>query len=552
MQTRTLSQLLNTTIGNMFDNASTANPDHLALIMPEFQARLTYREYENCVNAAAKGLMTLGVEKDQHVALWSPNRPEWFFIQYALAKIGAVLVTVNTLFKADELAYVLCQSDSTTLLLSNGFRELDYIGTVYQIAPEIKTSQPGEIESQAFPNLKRIITLDDTENSGIFNWSELVEAGKAITDDTLAERQQAVLPEDPACIIYTSGTTGFPKGVLLRHNGLVAESYYLGQSMDIHDDDRCLLPMPVFAAGGLLGGSIMSVNYGITLIASYQFDAAKILELIEIEKPTVGVFVNTMFVMLMDHPDFSQRDVTSFKRAFSAGAPSPIPLMKEIEARFGMKMILGYGLTESHAVITTTAFDDPPEIRLATVGTAIPGVKISIIDPESGNSVAPGQQGEICLSGWCNMLGYYNKSAETEKAINAEGWMHTGDLGTIDSEDYLRVTGRLKDMIIRGGANIYAKEIEEVLQTHPKVAEAYVVGVPNRRYGEEVLACVMLRSNETATKEEISRFCSERLARYKLPQYIVFVDAWPLTNTGKVQKFRLAEMGIAHFGLSEE
>ncbi len=547
----TTEQLLGTTIGNMFDHTSTSRQDSPALIMPEFKTRITYREYQQFVNETAKGLITLGIKKGEHVALWSPNRPKWFFLQYALAKIGAVLVTVNTLFKPNELTYVLGQSDCTTLLLSSGFRNLDYIDTIFQIVPELKTCHPGETVSSAFPHLKRIITLDDKRHTGMFTYSDLINAGKAVTDDSLINRQKTIQPTDPVCIIYTSGTTGFPKGALLRHNGLVTESYYIGQRLGVHDQDRCLLPMPVFAAGGLVGGSILSVNYGIPLIVTYQFDAAKVLELIETEKPSMGMLVNTMFVMLMDHPDFSKRDVSSFKKAMSAGAPSPISLMKEIENRFGLSMIVGYGQTESHAVIITTSFDDPAERRLATVGKTIPGVKTKIIDTKSGNPVASGQQGEICLSGWCNMIGYYNKPGETHKAIDLEGWMHTGDLGTIDDEGYLRVTGRLKDMIIRGGANIYAKEIEEFLQTHPKIAEAYVVGVPSRKFGEEVLASIMIRSNEKVEEQEISDFCRKGLARYKLPEYIMFIEDWPLTNTGKVQKFRLSEMGIAHFGLED-
>jgi fatty-acyl-CoA synthase len=540
------------TLGDMLDQTVRQEGQREALVFSEHGLRLTYSEFGSLVDQAAKGLMALGIQKGEHIALWSPNNPYWLYIQYAAAKVGAILVTVNTYFKASEVEYVLRQSDSTTLFLASGFRDVDYLAVLESICPELAETELGALVSPRLPALRRVVFLGEEPRRGLLPFQELLNLGRTIPDSLLAERQQGQRHDDTVTLVYTSGTTGFPKGSLLGHSALVGISYWVGRELDYKPSDRSCQPAPLFSVGGMIGGSIIPVYFGATILGLNSFDPVAVMKMVQDEGCTVLYGVPTMFIAILDHPDFSKYNMDSLERAYLAGSPCPIELMKEIEARLQMRAIIGCGLTETSGTPLITRMEDPPEIRLATVGRPMPGIEIKVVDPESGESLPPGQQGELCYRGWTLMKGYYNMPEATGAAVDQEGWLHSGDLATINERGYVNITGRIKDMIIRGGQNIYAREIEEYLHAHPKVSDAYVVGVPDRKYGEELLACIKLKVGERCTQEEIQGYCRKGLARFKVPKYVMFLESFPMTAVGKVQKFKLVEMGIAHFGLERE
>ena len=549
---KALDDLLSSTIGKMFVATAGRFPEREVLVMPELDLRITYRDLLERVNRAAKGFIALGVKQGEHVAIWSPNRLEWYQTAYALWKIGVVVVSVNTLFKPPELSHVLGVSGCTTLVMAAGFQDQDYLGSLLQLAPEIPEQQAGNVESLKFPCLKRIVVLDSEPRPGMFSFAEMIENGKSVSDAARAERELAVKPDDPATMIFTSGTTGFPKGALLRHKSVLAQAYYSGRSMGLESGDRCLFPLPFFTIGGMQSGVVMPICHSITVISMQWFNPRKALQLMQGEGVTLAIMVNTMWVAALDLADFNEFDFSRLTRGFSAGAPCPTAMMKEIEQRFGITMTIGYGLSETTAVVVASDIADSDERRLASVGRPMPGVEGRVIDTVTGKVLPCGEQGEIVLRGWCIMIGYHNRPEATAETIDAQGWLHTGDLGFLDERGYLHVTGRLKDMIIRGGQNVYAKEIEDLLHTHPKIADGYIVGVPSRKYGEEILAAVKLRSGQAMTGEELREFCKTNIARYKVPRYVWFVETFPVNPMGKIQKFKLMDMAIAHFGLEAE
>ena len=544
--------MLRTTVGDLLDSITQQFGDHDALVYVDRKLRYNYQQFNEECGKAAKGLMKLGVQKGEHIAIWATNYPEWVITQFATGKMGAVLVTINTYYKVFELEYVLRQSDSTTLILIDGFKDSDYIGAINEICPELKASEPGKLKSERLPMLRNVIYLGDKKMPGMFNWSDLMALGAEVTDEELDARQASLDPDDVINMQYTSGTTGFPKGVMLSHVNIVNNARGVAECMSFTHKDRLCIPVPFFHCFGYVLGTMTCVVSGATMVPVDYYNPVWVLESIQAEKCTAVHGVPTMFIAELEHPDFEKYDLSSLRTGIMAGSPCPIEVMKQVVDRMGAREItITYGQTEASPGITMSRTDDPIELRVATVGRNMPGVEVKIVDPETGEEVSRGVQGELCARGYNVMKGYYKMPEATAAAIDNDGWLHTGDLAVMDDKGYCKITGRVKDMIIRGGENIYPREIEEFLFTHPKVADVQVVGVPSIKYGEEVLACLRIKEGETVTEEEIIEHCKGKIARYKIPRYIKFVTEYPVTASGKIQKYRLTELAIKELGLEK-
>ncbi|MGE5552407.1 MAG: AMP-binding protein [Betaproteobacteria bacterium] len=534
------------TLGELLDRTATANPETEAAVFPEFGIRWTYAEFRRACERAAKGFLAMGVEPGDHVAIWTTNRPEWLISQFALGKLGGVLVTVNTNYKVFELEYLLRQSDSTTLILIDSFKDADYIATIYEICPELKTAAPGCLRSERLPKLKNVIYLGEKAPAGMFTWEELVAMGEGVSDAELRARQAALRCDDVVNIQYTSGTTGFPKGVMLTHRNIIADAKYIADCMKLTHQDRLCLPVPFFHCFGCVLGTLAAVTAGATMVPLDHFSPKKVMEVVQSERCTALHGVPTMFVTILEHPEFDQYDFSSLRTGIMAGAPCPEEVMRKVIDRMHAREItIAYGLTEAAPVMTQTRTDDPLERRVSTVGQALPNIEVRIVDPVTNEEVPRGTVGEVVCRGFNVMKGYYKMPEATAQAVDQEGWLHSGDLGTMDEDGYVRITGRIKDLIIRGGENIYPREIEEYLYRHPKVADAQVVGVPSPVYGEEVMAFVRLKPGETANEAEIQEFLRARISRHKVPRYVRFVTEYPTTASGKIQKYKLREMAAA-------
>ncbi|MDN5363093.1 MAG: fatty-acyl-CoA synthase [Eubacteriales bacterium] len=543
------------TIGELLDRVAAAFPDRDALVYVDRGLRYSYREFNQIVRQAAKGFMKLGIKKGDHVAIWATNYPEWVITQFATGKIGAVLVTVNTYYKSFELEYVLKHSDATTLLLIDGFRDSNYIDIIYEVCPELKECEPGKLESKNLPYLRNVIYIPKGEKKrfpGMFTWDDIMAMGEEVSDDELRARQASLDPDDVINMQYTSGTTGFPKGVMLSHHNIIANARSIAEGLRFTEQDRLCIPVPFFHCFGCVLGTLTCVVSGAAMVPVETFDPKAVLETIEKERCTAVHGVPTMFIAELEHPDFDKYDLSSLRTGIMAGSPCPIEVMKKVVEKMGAEEItIVYGQTEAAPGITMTRVDDPIELRVTTVGRPLPGVEVKIVDPETGEELPPGKQGELCARGYNVMKGYYKMPEATAAVIDEDGWLHTGDLAVMTEEGYFKITGRVKDMIIRGGENIYPREIEEFLYTHPKIKEVQVVGVPDEKYGEEVMACIILKEGETATEEEIKEFCRGKIARYKIPKYVMFMNDYPRTASGKVQKYKLREIGIKAYGLEK-
>lgn len=534
--------MITKTMGEVLDETASKYPNNDALVYVDRKLRYTYKEFKEKCDQLAKGLLKLGIKKGEHVAVWAYNVPEWVLLQFALAKIGAVLVTVNTYYKAHELEYVLRQSDSTTLFLVKGFKDVDYVETIYKVVPELKESSPGELKSKKLPLLKRVIFIGKEKHPGMLNFSEVMDLGKEVSDEELKEREKELDCHDVVNMQYTSGTTGFPKGVMLTHYNIINNAYWVGNYMRLTEKDKLCIPVPFFHCFGCVLSTLNCVTHGATMVPIEIFDAEKVLQAIHKEKCTAVNGVPTMFVRELNHPDFDKYDMSSLRTGIMAGAPCPVELMKRvIEDMHAREITICYGLTEASPVITQTRRDDPIEKRVETVGKPLPYVEVKIVDPETGKELPPNTPGELIAKGYNIMKGYYKMPEATAKAIR-DGWLYTKDLAKMDEEGYIYILGRVDDMIIRGGENVYPREIEEFLYRHPKIKEVQVVGVPHKEYGEEVAAFIQLKEGEQATEEEIKEYCKKNIARYKVPKYIFFTDEWPLTASGKIQKFKLREI----------
>jgi fatty-acyl-CoA synthase len=539
------SPLLGSTIGAHLRAVAERHPDNEALVSCHQNVRFTYRDFDTVVDQAAKSFLKLGIEYGDRVAIWSTNNYEWVVAQYATARIGAILVTINPAYRLHEFEYAMKDSRSKLLLLAESFKTSDYVQMTFAVCPEIPVSELGRIKSQRLPDLRIGVVIGRGSYPGI---------GKDVSDSELQEREQAVQFDDPINIQYTSGTTGFPKGVTLNHHSILNNAYSVAELLDLSEKDRLCVPVPFYHCFGMVLSSLTAVSHAATLvIPSASFDVEATLSAVESERCTVLHGVPTMFIAELEHPGFARHDLASLRTGVMAGAPCPVELMKAVIDKMHLpEILIGYGQTEASPICTMTRREDDLLTRVQTVGRVLPHQELKIVDPGSGRIVDRGEQGEICFRGYQVMIGYDNLPEATDEAIDRARWLHSGDLGRMDERGYVKITGRLKEMVIRGGENIYPREIEEFLHALPVVSDAYVVGVPDLRYGEELCACVRLRDDaRTTSSGELRALCEGRIAHFKVPRYWLFMSEFPMTVTGKVQKFRLREMAIDAFGLQE-
>ncbi|MFI8100614.1 AMP-binding protein [Streptomyces sp. NPDC086023] len=525
--------LLGRTIGDDFDRAVRAFPDRDALVERDTGRRWTYAELAADVDALALGLLGLGITKGDRVGIWAPNRAEWTLVQYATAKIGAVLVTVNPAYRAHELEYVLNQSGVRLLAAADRFRTSDYAGMIEEVSPRC-------------PALEHVLLL------GSERWDGLLAEGRRAEPAVLAAAQAALSPDDPINIQYTSGTTGFPKGATLSHHNILNNGFFVGELLGYTEQDRVCIPVPFYHCFGMVMGNLACTSHGAAMvIPAPAFDPAATLAAVAAESCTSLYGVPTMFIAELADPGFDSYDLSSLRTGIMAGSPCPTEVMKEVIGRMGMAEVsICYGMTETSPVSTQTRVDDPVERRVSTVGRVGPHLEVKVVDPDTGLTVPRGMPGELCTRGYSVMLGYWGEPEKTAEAVDAARWMHTGDLAVMDGEGYLAITGRIKDMVIRGGENLYPREIEEFLHGHPDVLDVQVIGVPDEKYGEELMAWVRMREGaEPLTAEAVRAYCTGRLAHFKIPRYVHVVDAFPMTVTGKVRKVEMREAAAAILNL---
>ena len=523
--------LLGETIGENLRKTVERHPDREALVVRHQGFRASYRELWDLSGRAAKSLLARGVARGDRVGIWAPNRFEWVVVQYATARLGAILVNINPAYKAMELEYALNQSGVSVLLLSRGFRQTDYRELL------------SEVRDRCGP-LREALVLED-------DWEELLAGGEDVADEDLFRREASLQFDDPINIQYTSGTTGRPKGATLSHHNILNNAFNLGEYLRYTEADRVCIPVPFYHCFGMVMGNLACTSRGACMVVPAEaFDPLAVLETVHAERCTSLYGVPTMFIAELDHPRFDEFDLTSLRTGVMAGAPCPVEVMRKVQGRMHMPEItIGCGMTETSPLSTQTTIDDPLEKRVETVGRASAHVEIKIVDPETGAIVPRGVPGEQCTRGYNVMLGYWNNEEATRKAIDPARWMHTGDLATMDEEGYVRIVGRLKDMIIRGGENVYPREIEEFLYSLPGVCDAQVIGVPSEKYGEEVMAWVRPREGANLTVEQLAAACEGRIATFKIPRYWKLVDAFPMTVTGKIQKYRMREIAVEELGL---
>jgi fatty-acyl-CoA synthase len=496
----------------------------------------------------------MGFERGDHFGVWATNCPEWVLMQFAAARAGVVLVKINPSYQVAEARYALAQSEIRGLALIERFKACDYFGMVSEICPELSTSTPGDLRSAELPNLRWLVAIRRDAPPGMITWEDLIGLGRDTPAEALAEREATLQPDDPISLMYTSGTTGPPRGALLSHRNLLLNAYYSGENMQLDDRDRICIPVPLYHCFGCVLGTIVSAVYGTAMVfPNDYFQPEATLDAIERERCTIIYGVPTMFIAELEHETYRGRDLGSLRGGIMAGSPCPIELMRRVTTVMGAREItIGYGQTEASPLITQSRHDDPIELRVGSVGRPLPGVEVKVVDPGTGGELPDGASGELCARGHGVMLGYYKMPEQTARAIDQEGWLHTGDLARREPNGYLRITGRLKDLIIRGGENIAPHEIENVLHHHPKVEDVHVVGVPSHKFGEEILASIKLRAGQVATEEEIRAFCAGSLAHYKVPRLIRFVEGFPTTVTGKVQKYKIREQAILDLGLEAD
>ncbi len=539
----TESGLREITLGDLLDETVAKYGDHDALVYVDRDFRLTYKEFKDLVDEMAKGLMALGITKGEKVAVWATNIPFWVTLQFATAKIGAILLTVNTNYRSAELAYLLQQSETENLFIIDGYQDADYINTVYELVPELKTCQRGSLKSDKFPCLKRVGFLGQEKHRGMYTIPEIRALAVMVSDDAYAQRRKSLSAHDVVNMQYTSGTTGFPKGVMLTHYNICNNGYWIGKNQKFTENDRVCLPVPLFHCFGCVLGVMAAVNHGTCMVILEGFDPVMVMASVEKEKCTALYGVPTMFIALLDHPLFDKFDFSSLRTGIMAGSNCPVHVMEQVIDRLHMTDVtICYGLTEASPVVAYTRIDDDIRLRVETVGRALPHIEVKITDPETGQPLAPGQQGEICCRGYNIMKGYYNNPEATKKAIDDKGWLHTGDLGVLDDQGNLSITGRHKDMIIRGGENIYPREIEEFLIRMDGIRDVQVAAVPSPKYGEEVGAFIITRDGADLQPSDVIDFCRGRISRYKIPRYVHFVRDYPMTASGKIQKYKLTEM----------
>ena len=535
-------KLIGETIGAFFDRTVEAHRDREALVVRHQNVRWSWGELGRRVDELAAGLLTLGLERGDRVGIWSPNTSEWTLAQFATAKAGLVLVNVNPAYRRAELEYAMNKVECRALILAPALKTSNYLEIVEDLVKDGK-----------LPHLKHVIRLGKEKTPGMLNFDDVARAGGNAEKARVAELAPLLQFDDAINIQFTSGTTGFPKGATLSHHNILNNGYFVGEGLKLTPDDRLCIPVPLYHCFGMVMGNLGCLTHGSTMVyPSEAFDPLATLQAVAEERCTALYGVPTMFIAQLDHPDFAKFDLKSLRTGIMAGSPCPIEVMKKVQSHMHMgEVTIAYGMTETSPVSTQCATDDPVERRVSTVGQVLPHIEIKIVDTE-GRTVPRGETGEFCTRGYSVMKGYWNDEAKTKEAVDEAGWMHTGDLATMDEQGYVNIVGRLKDMIIRGGENVYPREIEEFLYRHPKVQDVQVIGVPDPRYGEAVCAWIKLHAGQTATDEEIRTFCQGQIAHYKIPRYIEFVPEFPMTITGKIQKFVMREQTIEKLGLKAQ
>ena len=535
-------QIIYQTIGNYLDTICELHPDQAALVVRHQGVRWTYRQLQEKVNRVATGLLALGIEPGDRVGIWGANSYEWVLVQYATAKIGAIMVCINPAYRLYELEYALNKASCRAIVSAAQFKSSDYLGMLQELAPQLSDCSPGNLRAAKLPHLETVIRMGEEVSAGMFNFAELCSMGGANEQHQLAALKSQLRPDDPINIQFTSGTTGSPKGATLTHCNILNNGYLAGEGMRLTPKDRLCIPVPLYHCFGMVMGNLACLAHAATAVyPDAVFDPLSTLQAVQEEKCTALHGVPTMFIGQLDHPQFEEFDLTSLRTGIMAGAPCPVEVMQRVITQMHMdEILIAYGQTEVSPINHMTLPDDSMEKRTQTVGRAVPWVEIRIVD-ENAIVVPVGEKGEICTRGYSVMRGYWDDEERTRETIDPAGWLHSGDLGIMDSEGYVQVVGRIKDMLIRGGENIYPREIEEFLYSHPAIAEVQVFGVPDEKMGEEVCAWVQLRPDESLTANELKDFCRDRISHFKIPRYIRFVEEYPMTVTGKIQKFIMRE-----------
>ncbi len=544
--------LIGETVGAHFDRAVERWPEAEALVVRHQELRWSFAELKREVDAVAAGLLALGLEPGDRIGIWSQNNAEWVVTQFATAKAGLILVNINPAYRLVELEYALNKVGCKALVTAPSFKSSDYLGMLRSLAPELDEARPGMLKAAKLPSLTTVVRLGSERTPGTYNFPDLAAMAGAAERRRLAELAAELQFDDAINIQFTSGTTGFPKGATLTHHNILNNGFFVGEAMRLTPSDRLCVPVPLYHCFGMVLGNIACITHGSTIVYPGEaFEPLAVLETIEAERCTALHGVPTMFIAELDHPEFARFDLSSLRTGIMAGAPCPTEIMKRVNDEMNMNEVtIAYGMTETSPVSFQSAVDDPLERRVSTVGRVHPHVEVKVVD-EQGRVVAPGQRGELLTRGYSVMLGYWNDDEKTAESIDAAGWMHTGDLAIIDAQGYGNIVGRIKDMVIRGGENVYPREIEEYLYRHPKVQDVQVIGVPDPKYGEEICAWIKLKEGQSASEQEIKEFCKGHIAHYHSPRYVIFVDEFPMTVTGKVQKFVMREQTIESLKLQE-
>jgi fatty-acyl-CoA synthase len=545
--------LIGETIGVHLDRIAERMPDRPALVVRQQQQRWSYGELRQRTDEMAAGLIALGFEPGDRIGIWSPNNWEWVVTQFATAKAGLILVNINPAYRLHELHYVLNKVGCRGLILATAFKSSDYLAMIRETCPELAQAQPGALETAAVPSLRWVFRLGSEKSAGMANFSDIAAAATPASRARLDALSKTLQFDDPINIQFTSGTTGNPKGATLTHHNILNNGFFIGEAMRLTDEDRLCIPVPFYHCFGMVLGNLACVTHGACMVIPGEgFDPLAVLQTVAEERCTGLHGVPTMFIAILDHPNFASFDVSSLRTGIMAGSPCPVEVMKRCTEKLHLReLTIAYGMTETSPVSFQSSVEDPIERRVSTVGRIHPHLEVKIVDPE-GRIVPPGTPGELLTRGYSVMRGYWDDEARTREAVDEARWMHTGDLATIDEEGYCNIVGRIKDMVIRGGENIYPREIEEFLYAHPKISDVQVFGVPDPKFGEQLCAWIRVKAGEGLTREEVILFCKGQIAHYKIPQHIRFVDAFPLTVTGKVQKFIMRQKMAEELGLIEE
>jgi fatty-acyl-CoA synthase len=545
--------LLEYTIGEALLRAAAQWPRQEALVSVHQGIRWTYEQFSEEVDRLAAGLLALDLKPGDRVGVWAPNCAEWTLVQFATARVGLIQVNINPAYRLSEVEYTLNKVGVKALVCAEKFKTSDYVGMINELAPEVASSKPGALKSKRLPDLRIVAQIGGMPGPGWMNFNAIAAQATAAHASQVEEVAKTLDRNDAVNIQFTSGTTGLPKGATLSHRNILNNAFFVGEGMGLTENDRLLIPVPLYHCFGMVMGNLACVTHGAAMIyASEGYEPLAVLKTVQSEKCTALHGVPTMFIAELEHPDFDKYDFSTLRTGLLAGSPCPIEVMKKVIGRMHMREVgIGYGMTETSPVSFQTAMDDPLERRVSTVGRVQPHLEVKIVD-ENGEITERGQPGELCTRGYSVMIGYWNDPDKTAEAVDAEGWMHTGDLATIDDEGYCNIVGRIKDMVIRGGENVFPREIEEYLFRHPKIEDVQVIGVPDPKFGEEICAWVKLRAGENSSHEEIVAFCKGQIAHYKIPRYVKFVDSFPMTVTGKIQKFEMRKAMIAELNLAEQ